>query len=1436
MIQLKQHYLPLVNLLLITHTSLHLEWNEPEYGADCVQSYTVFYCSATDLNDKCWYQKETNSVSNFITIKDLTPNTSYYFRVRGVTATGSSPESEVNESIQTMLPPLEKLDFSKLTHNSVLVSWETPDESTKYVLSYTVLYRSPDDASWKSREASTTELNVTDLLPGSIYYFKIRVETAAGLSPASDEHEVLLVPDRPGKPYAITTEVTPTTIHVQWNKPDQGAENVRKYTLWYKSVDDKSDQWNPHTTTDARLYSLITDLVPSTSYRFKAAAMSDAGVSQESELSDPIETLIPPPGKPYATSVTHSSVTLNWDKPKHGAEKVLSYTVSCCCSGNSLKKTIAIGAKETLVWSDLVPKTTYQFMVRAETSTIPSPESDVSDPIETRLPPLGKPNISDVTYNSVCVHWEKPEENYLKYVQSYTVLYCTKIDLPQNNWTSRSTSGVVESLMLNNLSPGNFYYFKVRVETTTGSGVDSDIVGAWLPPAQPSKPHATNVTPNSIQLQWNKPKLGAENVQKYIIWYQIENDQWRSKSTTDTKESASLTGLVSKTIYRVKVQALSSVGTSCDSELSDPIETLLPPPGKPYATGITHNCVILKWEKPNHGAEKVTFYIVSYCTGKKTSGKWHTQSTTEEQLVVENLVPKTFYNFKVKAETLSNSSPESELSNPIETKIPPPGKPRAYKVTHNSLLLSWKKPDSCAEQVQSYTVLYCRKKYFHSALDLWDTIHAVSESKHNCHIQDLLPDTAYVFKIKAETVKGPSPYSELSDQITTLLPPPGKPYVNGASYENFQIEWGKPNYGNIKHYSISYQADDDPPHKWSSLTTSDNKNCFDFTDAIPEKLYVFKVSAVITAERCSGESESSDPIATKAKPWGSRLLSSCKKISAGNPCVYQLPLHYTMKKNEIVKVTVGNPPVHSRLALPVKHKALMVVGATGAGKSTLIDGIANYIMGVDWKDDFRFKLISEDMTKTQDQTRSQTKCITAYTFHKYRGSPLPYTLTVIDTPGFGDTGGLERDKQLVRQIKEFFTIQGDEGIDQLHGIGFVTQAPLVRLTPTQRYVFDSILSVFGKDVADNIFLMVTFVDGKRPPVLDAARAAGVPFSNHFKFNNSALFASIQASDEFDEMFWRMGKKSFEDFFHHFFLAKTQSLQQSREVLKERECLETTLQGLQPQIQAGLGKIDELRQESQILNEHEAGVIANKDFAYTVTITKQRKIDLPVGHYVTNCLNCNYTCHKDCKYAKDEDKFKCSAMNKQGSKDATCKVCPQKCSWEVHVNNPYRFELYQEQENRTIDDLKAKYDSAMTNKSQVEAVIETMKKELEQLNRAVLDLINQARRSLQRLKQIALKPDHLTQVDYIDLMIESEKHDAKLGWRERVTALYEVRKLAEILTTVTEQKEHGNPFFYDSKFLSPSQEEHREIESPSIWAGIWGTISQRVPLWVKKKTQ
>lgn len=54
----------------------------------------------------------------------------------------------------------------------------------------------------------------------------------------------------------------------------------------------------------------------------------------------------------------------------------------------------------------------------------------------------------------------------------------------------------------------------------------------------------------------------------------------------------------------------------------------------------------------------------------------------------------------------------------------------------------------------------------------------------------------------------------------------------------------------------------------------------------------------------------------------------------------------------------------------INDKTIMLVGATGSGKSTLIDGFANYLFGVNWEDNFRFTLVDlehEEERRLKDQ-------------------------------------------------------------------------------------------------------------------------------------------------------------------------------------------------------------------------------------------------------------------------------------------------------------------------------------------------------------------------------------------------------------------------------------------------------------------------------------
>ncbi|XP_033934314.1 uncharacterized protein [Pseudochaenichthys georgianus] len=476
------------------------------------------------------------------------------------------------------------------------------------------------------------------------------------------------------------------------------------------------------------------------------------------------------------------------------------------------------------------------------------------------------------------------------------------------------------------------------------------------------------------------------------------------------------------------------------------------------------------------------------------------------------------------------------------------------------------------------------------------------------------------------------------------------------------------------------------------------------------------------------------------------------------------------------------------------NRTIMVLGETGAGKSTLINGMINYILGVEWKDAYRFKLVDEDQLKSQ--TKSQTSKVTVYQINHQEGFKIPFSLTIIDTPGFGDTRGIERDKEITEQIRNLFSAEC--GVSDIDAVCFVAQASSVRLTPTQQYVFDSVLSIFGKDVAENIRVLVTFADGQRPPVLEAIKASGVPCPEtkdglpvHFKFNNSALFAQNQSSAAadssgeeedggFDQMFWDMGTKSMNRFFVGLDKLTTKSLTMTKEVLRERKQLQVSIQNVQKQVKVGLAKLEEIKETSEQLKLHEAESSRNENFEIEVVFMKPFQKDISrTGIFLTNCQVCHFTCHESCAYASDADKIRCSAMGPDGN----CTQCPGKCHWSQHFNQKYSWEYKEVKEKQTVKELKEKYLKATKAKGTVQEVIAHMKAAYQCLQAEVREMMKRSAECLTRLGQIALKPDPLSTPKYIDLLIEGEKSQGKSGWKQRVQHLMEMRGQAELMGKV-----------------------------------------------------
>lgn len=319
------------------------------------------------------------------------------------------------------------------------------------------------------------------------------------------------------------------------------------------------------------------------------------------------------------------------------------------------------------------------------------------------------------------------------------------------------------------------------------------------------------------------------------------------------------------------------------------------------------------------------------------------------------------------------------------------------------------------------------------------------------------------------------------------------------------------------------------------------------------------------------------------------------------------------------------------------------------------------------------------------------------------------------------------------------------------------------------------MSLFGKDIESNICTLITFADGAEPPVLASLKEANLPFGSTFQFNNSALFAENKhlTSSSLSPMFWEMGCTSFQKFFDQLRNLETKSLSQTKDVLKEREQLKTVIASILPQVKAGLSKLGELRDQLEIFRKHKDDIENNKDFEYEVEETKQHLVDLPRGQHVTNCIQCNVTCHENCAYADDAQKINCCAMSNRGF----CTVCIGKCIWSDHKNTPYIFRYSVEKVKKTYTEMKQKYEDAKGSTLTHENYIEELTYDVEYLFENVKLMMEEMKQCKSRLKEIALRPDPLTVVEHIELMIEAEETERQPGFRRRIRMLHEFKRMA-----------------------------------------------------------
>ncbi|XP_051729651.1 uncharacterized protein LOC127501611 [Ctenopharyngodon idella] len=489
-----------------------------------------------------------------------------------------------------------------------------------------------------------------------------------------------------------------------------------------------------------------------------------------------------------------------------------------------------------------------------------------------------------------------------------------------------------------------------------------------------------------------------------------------------------------------------------------------------------------------------------------------------------------------------------------------------------------------------------------------------------------------------------------------------------------------------------------------------------------------------------------------------------------------------------------------------QNKVILMVGETGAGETTIINTMINYLLGVKFEDQEFYQITEETEEEKEQQeqehegqSQSQTSEITIY---EVVVEEKPTSLTIIDTPGYANTEGYEKDREISDYLCRLFS--NEDGIHYIDAVCFVMKAAQNRFSAKEHYIFHSVLSLFGRDIENNIVFLLTHSDGGRPTdALNAINTVEIPFRRdkdnepvHFLFNNRQKEERDEQYEHLDRSSWEMGERSMNEFFTLLEEMNRKSIQMTLDVLNEQRRLGACVSNLKQRISEKELKNEHLNKIQEAIRQNKDKIEKCENSEFTVKRRFKEKVLIEnTSRWSTDatcCSVCEENCHEwGCWLEKDASC--CSVMENKH-----CTMCTGKCHYSKHVKENKKYVIKTKEVKMTFHDLKQEYERTgektettfdkekyentkkkhESNMQEYENKTKIEKKlisELEKIENEKSKLLAEAYISIMILSKIALKADSAFTLQHLDFLIPRLKEEGKDEW---IKNLDDLRKAGE----------------------------------------------------------
>ncbi|KAM8750626.1 receptor-type tyrosine-protein phosphatase beta-like isoform 2-T2 [Acanthopagrus schlegelii] len=583
----------------VTTSSVSLDWDVPVGNAT---SYRVRWTLGEEPSSN-----STNETS-FI-INNLIPGSRYTITVSAVAINSTNEGETISKTTFTVPVMPEDISITARGTNALTFRWTLPKGGFEH---YVVNISNQDLNSVNSSTTTNNTANFAGLLPGRLFFVTVTA-VAGNFRNTSAQFPAATVPTPP-RSFTIS-HPTNSSLRLQWQTPYKmdGAPDII-YNIIYQPTAGSAQNTNS-TSNNTEL----TMLSSGTSYNVTVSTvgpqnqMSSVVRNSSYTLPNPVLNLV-------ASPESINSIKVQWSDPQ-GVQQYYTYMVVVYNATGQYNRANTSSNNYTV--GNLEPGTRYD--INVTTIATPGVESTVEQTFSYTMPiAVTNLKVGDVNTTAIQLNWSRQND--------YKPSYSYRVEALHNNMVVQNASTETETYTFSNLTPGEYYTFKVftvveRVESTVAT------TKSFTQPAAVSDITASGTT-TTLRVSWTRAvgRVDFYTVNLYRDRQLVQNRSNLSNNVLNTP----FENLAPGVIYLVEVVTHSGNFENKNTVYN---ATFPNPPGTITVKSQTVRSITFTWPLPLDMDHRQYNFSVSHVQGSNL--------TENNSFLLDNLQSGSPYNLTV---------------------------------------------------------------------------------------------------------------------------------------------------------------------------------------------------------------------------------------------------------------------------------------------------------------------------------------------------------------------------------------------------------------------------------------------------------------------------------------------------------------------------------------------------------------------------------------------------------------------------------------------------------------------------------------------------------------------------------------------------------------------------------------------------------------------